>query len=92
MGFWDVRLRHFAVYLIRRYWFQAVWDYDLVCRVKFLVSACVLVNALGGDPVRTAQLFSKEIENDPDNREAILDAAYSHRVFTDVNLLSLLLA
>ena len=92
MGFWDVRLRHFAVYLIRRFWFQAVWDYDLVCRVKFLVSACVLVNALGGDPVRTAQLFSKEIENDPDNREAILDAAYSHRAFTDVNLLSLLLA
>ena len=88
-GSWE--LQHLAIYLIHRYWLQAVWDYELVCRVKFIVSACILVNGLGGDPVQTSQLFSKEIENDPDNREAILDAAYTHRAFTDVNLLSLLL-
>ena len=90
IGSWDSRLRSFAVYLIRRYWLQAVWDFDLVCRVKFIVAACILVNALGGDTVQTAQLFSKEIENDPDNREAILDAAYTHPAFTDANLLGLL--
>jgi hypothetical protein len=45
---------------------------------------------LGGDTEKTAQLFSKEIENDPDNREAILDAAYSASAFTDANLLGLL--
>ncbi len=89
-GFWDPRLRAFAIYLIRRYWLQAVWDFDLVCRVKFIVAACILVNALGGDTIQTAQLFSKEIENDPDNREAILDAAYTHPAFTDANLLGLL--
>lgn len=85
------KIQYLAVYLIRRYWLQAVWDYELVCRAKFLVSACILVNGLGGDPVQTSQLFSKEIENDPDNREAILDAAYTHQAFTDTNLLSLLL-
>ena len=89
-GNWDPKLRHMALYLIRRYWLQAVWDYDLVCRVKFAVIACILVNALGGDAEKTAQLFSKEIENDPDNREAILDAAYSSSAFTDANLLGLL--
>ena len=89
-GKWDPKLRHMALYLIRRYWLQAVWDYDLVCRVKFAVIACILVNALGGDAEKTAQLFSKEIENDPDNREAILDAAYSSSAFTDANLLGLL--
>ena len=90
-GSWDTRLCAFAVYLIRRYWLQAVWDYDLVCRVKFMVAACILVNELGGDTVETAQLFAKEIENDPDNREAILDAAYTHPAFTDTNLLGLLI-
>ena len=89
-GAWDTKLKYFALYLIRRYWLQAVWDYDLVCRVKFLVSACILVSGLGGDTVETAQLFAKEIENDPDNREAILDGAYTHRAFTDENLLGLL--
>ena len=89
-GNWDPKLRHMALYLIRRYWLQAVWDYDLVCRVKFAVIACIVVNALGSDAEKTAQLFSKEIENDPDNREAILDAAYSSSAFTDDNLLGLL--
>ena len=90
-GPWDPKLRHLAQYLIRRYWLQSVWDYDLTSRAKFIVAACILVNNLGGDPVQTAQLFSKEIENDPDNREAILDGAYSHPAFTDANLLGLLL-
>lgn len=90
-GEWDHRLRVLAQYLIRRYWLQAVWDYDLTCRVKFIIAACVLVHYLGGDTVQTAQLFAKEIENDPDNREAILDAAYTHEAFTDANLLGLLL-
>ena len=52
---------------------------------------CLLVNGLGGDTIQTAQLFSKEIENDADNVEAILDGAYCSPAFTDVNLLSLLL-
>lgn len=90
-GHWDAHLLTFAKYLVRRYWLQAVWDYDLVCRVKFMIAACILVNGLGGDTVATAQLFAKEIENDPDNREAILDGAYSQSAFTDANLLGLLI-
>lgn len=90
-GDWDRKLKHLAIYLIRRYWLQAVWDYDLVCRVKFIVSSVILVNGLGGDTIDTSQLFAKEIENDPDNRDAIFDGAYAHRAFTDENLLGLLL-
>lgn len=90
-GCWKDALRHLAVYFVRRYWLQAVWDFDLVCRVKFGVTACILVNALGGDTVQTAQLFSKEIENDPDNVDAILDGAYTAPALTDANLLGLLL-
>ena len=77
-------------YCIERYWLQAICDYDLVCRVKFAVIACLLVNAMGGNPVATAQLFSKEIENDPDNVEKILCGAYTYTGFTDANLLGLL--
>ena len=88
---WTDHYRALAGYLVRRYWLQAVSDYDLYCRVKFIVIACLLVKNLGGDIFRTAQLFSKEIENSIDNVEAILDAAYSHPAFTDDKLIGMLL-
>lgn len=88
---WDARQKHLLRYLIGRYWLQAVSDFDIVCRAKFAVAACILIGYLGGDLVETAQLFSKEIENDADNVEAILDGAYTARALTDLNLLGLLL-
>lgn len=90
-GEWDQRQTALAVYFAVRYWLQAVADYDLVGRVKFLVAASLLIHRLGGDLIETAQLFSKEIENDADNVEAILDGTYTSRALTDVNLLSLLM-
>jgi len=88
---WSKHHRALAGYLTQRYWLQAVSDYDLYCRVKFIVISCLLIQHLGGDIFRTAQLFSKEIENNIDNVEAILDAAYSHPAFTDDRILGLLL-
>lgn len=87
---WTDVLRRFLRYMIRRYWLQAVSDYDLICRVKFMVSACLLLAHLSGDTAHNAQLFSKEIENDPDNVESLLDAAYTSPAFTDTQLLGLL--
>ena len=89
---WDSRTLALARYLVERYWLQAVSDYDLYSRVKFMVIACLLVKHLGGDMLRTAQLFSKEIENSADNVEALLEGAYSHPAFTDDKLLGMLLA
>lgn len=80
-----------VTYCIRRYWLQAISDYDLICRMKFILIACILVSTMGGDLQETAQKFSKEIENNPDNVDAILDAAYTCPAFTDVHLISLLL-
>ena len=88
---WSEHHRALAGYLTQRYWLQAVSVYDLACRVKFIVISCLLVQHLGGDIFRTAQLFSKEIENNIDNVEAILDAAYSHPAFTDDKILGMLL-
>lgn len=80
-----------AKYFISRYWLQAVSDYDLICRAKLIIIACLLICRLGGEFIETAQLFSKEIENDPDNLEAVLDGAYTSPALTDIQLLSLLL-
>ena len=91
-GPWDDRIPAMARYLVNRYWLQAVSDYDLYSRVKFLLIACLLVRTLGGDLSRTAQLWSKEIENNADNVDALLDGAYSHPAFTDDKLLGMLLA
>lgn len=88
---WDSRYKALLHYFIIRYWLQAVSDYDIICRAKFAVTACLLIGCLGGDWPETAQLFSKEIENDPDNVEAILDGAYSAPAMTDARLLGMLL-
>ncbi len=86
-GPWDPHTRALARYLVNRYWLQAVSDYDLYSRAKLMCILCLLVRELGGDIFRTAQLMSKEIENDADNLEAILDAAYTNPIFNDTALL-----
>ena len=80
-------LRPLAIYMVQRYWLQAVSDYDLISRVKLTVAACIAVAALGAE---NAQLFSKEIENSADNIDALLDGAYTAPALTDANLLGLL--
>ena len=87
---WNEQFRNLARYGIERYWLQAVSDYDLVSRVKLIVIFCLVVQALGGDFIATAQLFSKEIENDADNVDAILDGAYASHALTDDKILGLL--
>ena len=87
---WTDVFRNLARYGIERYWLQAVSDYDLISRVKLVITSCLLVRMLGGDVVATAQLYSKEIENNADNVDAILDGAYTHPALTDAALLGLL--
>lgn len=79
-----------ARYLAERYWLQAISDFDIMGRAKFIVIACLLVGSLGGSFMENAQLFSKEIENDADNVDALLDAAAENRAFTDARLLGML--
>lgn len=90
-GPWTEQFRNLARYGVERYWLQAVSDYDLAGRVKLIVISCILVHALGGDVIATAQLYSKEIENDADNIDAILDGAYTSPALTDDKLLGWLL-
>lgn len=87
---WPEELRAMARYGIERYWLQAVSDYDLICRVKMIIAACLLVRSLGGSTLETAQLYSKEIENSADNVDAILDGTYTAPALTDAHLLGLL--
>ena len=89
-GSWEQGHLALARYFVDRYWLQAVSDYDLYSRVKFLIIATLLIKHLPGPILRTAQLFSKEIENDADNVDAILDAAYTLDAFRDDRLLGLL--
>lgn len=88
---WTDMFRKLARYFVERYWLQAVSDYDLLCRVKFILISCLLIHGLGGDLISTAQLYSKEIENSDENVDALLDGAYAHPAFTDNKLLGLLL-
>ena len=89
-GQWDDMLCKLISYGIYRYWYQAVSDWDLAARVKLVLLHAITARYLGGSP-ELIQLYSKEIENNADNVDAILDAAYAHPAMTDVNLLGLLL-
>jgi len=88
---WKDAYRNLAAYFVERYWLQAISDYDLVGRVKLTVISCLMIKFLGGDITATAQVYSKEIENNAENVEALLDAAYGCPAFTDDKLLGLLL-
>lgn len=89
-GPWTEELCKLAAYGVYRYWNQAVSDWDLSGRVKMVVLHGILARYLGGS-LRVIQLYAKEIENDLDNLEAILDGAYTHPALTDANLLGLLM-
>ncbi len=84
---WQVKHLNLARYFVERYWLQAISDFDLYARVKFMIISCLLVKLLGGDIIKTAQIYSKEIENNADNLEAIFTAAYNNPAFTDDKLL-----
>jgi len=90
-GPWREELRAVARYFVRRYWLQAVSDLDLMGRVKFIALSCLMIRHLGGQLRDTAQLYSKEIENNADNVDALLDGAYMEPALADIRLLSLLL-
>ena len=89
-GPWTEGHRAIARYFVRRYWLQAVSDLDLYSRVKLTVVSCLVLKHLGGDLAETAQLYSKEIENNASNVDALLDGAYTESCFADTALLGLL--
>ena len=89
-GGWDKMLCKLTSYGIYRYWYQAVSDWDLAARVKLVLLHAITARYLGGG-LEVIQLYSKEIENDADNIDSILDAAYTTPGLTDANLLGLLL-
>ena len=59
--------------------------------MKLTVLSCLVVKYLGGDVYETAQRYSKEIENDLDNLDALLDGAYTSPALVDRAILGLLL-
>ena len=91
-GAWQEAHRAIARYFIRRYWLHAVSDGDLYSRVKLTAISCLMLKNLGGNLTETAQLYSKEIENNAENVDALLDGAYTEHCFADVALLGNLLA
>ena len=92
LSHWPEALRAMARCQIRRYWLQAVSDWELAARVKMIVASCILVKELGNDTIATAQLYSKEIDNSSENVDAVLDGAYTAPALTDMNLLAHLIA
>lgn len=77
-------------YFISRYWLQAISDFELAARGKGIVALALLCCLLRGEVIRTAQLMSKEIENDVENLDALLDGCYDAPGLTDANLLALI--
>lgn len=92
---WFPELRAFARYELNRYWLHAVSDFDLVPRIKMVIAAVIALSVLHDShresQFRAVTLYSKEIDDDPTNIEAILDAAYTVPAFTDDRLLGHLL-
>lgn len=78
-------------YFVDRYCLQAVSDGDLAGRMKFIALSCLMIRSAGLPLPAAAQLYAKEIENDPDNVDALLDGAFTAPALSDRAVLSLLL-
>ncbi len=89
---WSEELCRLAQYQIYRYYHQAVADWDLAARIKFIVAGCILLAHLpaGEERISLISLYAKEIENDGENVNTLLDGAFSRPGLTDENLFGLL--
>ena len=81
--------RNLARYLTERYWLRQDLG-DAWGKAGLITACCLLVSALGGDFLRCAQLFSKEVENCAENMDALADAVYEEPAFSPENLMGLL--
>lgn len=93
-------LERWAAYFVRRYWCQAVADYDLQEKLQKLLAAWALLRRLlavlcrqGGTPethFRTlVQLYAKEIEHDEENQAALSSVLVTDPAFSVESLLLL---
>ena len=70
---WKPEHRALMRYFIDRYWYMSIYDGEIQMRAMFILLSCLVIRAMGGDTAEMAQLYSKEIENNPDNVEALYD-------------------
>ena len=70
---WKPEHRALMRYFIDRYWYMSIYDGEIQMRAMFILLSCLVIRAMGGDTAELAQLYSKEIENNPDNVEALYD-------------------
>lgn len=95
-------LEHLCVYFLYRYLLKAVWDGDLLSRVKFSVFSTLMIFLLGmqtflqkggfslQDQIFNAKTYSKEIEYSDENQEAVLEQTWVSSAFSLPSLLGLI--
>lgn len=97
----EIFFEQFAVYLVFRYFGKAAFDGEVLLPMQLCVASCALLRLLLADEARRtgalspdracriAQLFSKEVEYCPDNRDAALSALCREEALSAAGLLRL---
>lgn len=88
-----VILEQLSVYCIFRHFLSAVYDGDVLSRVKFAVFCCIttiLISANSKSFAEAACLVSKEIEYCSENIDTILDSSYTYEAMKTERLISVL--
>lgn len=97
----EVFFEQFAVYLVFRYFGKAAFDGEVLLPMQLCVASCALLRLLLANEARRtgalspdracriAQLFSKEVEYCPDNRDAALSALCREEALSAAGLLRL---
>lgn len=77
LSLYEKELTRLSLYLLYRYFLEAIDSLDLIFPVRFIISAAVTVAALAqtdGDIITAAQTYSKEVEQSYENMELLRDA------------------
>lgn len=101
----EVWFEHLMVYFIYKYHILALYDNNILTKIKFAVASCIIIECLDysrwksngrnysfEDRVDVAHLYSREVEHSEDNLENLTEEIMFDEVFEVDNLKKILLS
>lgn len=86
----EIEIEQLAVYFVYRYFLKAVFDCDVLSKLKFMAIGIIAIASLTGDIYENARCYSIEVEHSEDNIEMIYDECLFNESFSVQNIINMI--
>lgn len=89
----DIQLEQMAVYFVYRYFMKAVFDCNVISKLKFMAFGIIAINGLAvvcGDVFESARRYSIEVEHNEENIDMIYDEFLFNELLSTNNLINMI--